>query len=39
MSQGNARRNDALFVENLARYLDGRPLENEVAASDVLAGS
>lgn len=38
MSVGNAARNDALFLENLDRYLKGAPLENEASASDVLAG-
>jgi len=38
MSSGNAPRNDALFVENLARYLSGQPLENVAAPQDVLGG-
>ena len=38
MSTGNAKRNDAIFVENLRRYLAGQPLENEATAADVLAG-
>lgn len=38
MSSGNAPRNDALFLENLARYLAGRPLENVADAKDVLGG-
>jgi phosphoglycerate dehydrogenase-like enzyme len=37
-SGGNAPRNDALFVENLSRYLAGRPLKNEADPKDVLAG-
>lgn len=36
MSSGNAPRNDALFVENLARYLAGKPLENVADPRDVL---
>jgi len=38
MSAGNAPRNDAIFVENLALYLAGEPLKNEASAADVLAG-
>jgi phosphoglycerate dehydrogenase-like enzyme len=30
MSSGNAGRTDALFLDNLARYIAGRPLLNEV---------
>ena len=37
-STGNAARNDALFVENLRRYLAGEPLEHEATAAEVLAG-
>ena len=38
MSAGNTVRNDALFVENLRRYLAGEALEHEAAAAEVLAG-
>jgi phosphoglycerate dehydrogenase-like enzyme len=38
MSAGNPVRNDALFVENLRRYLVGEALENEADPKDVLAG-
>ena len=38
MSAGNAPRNDAIFVENLRRYLAGEPLEHEATAEEVLAG-
>jgi phosphoglycerate dehydrogenase-like enzyme len=38
MSAGNAPRNDAIFVENLRRFLAGEPLEHEATAQDVLAG-
>jgi len=37
MGSGLAARSDALFVENLGRYLSGKPLLNEVAASEVTA--
>lgn len=36
MSSGNAPRNDALFLENLGRYLTGQPLENVADPKDVL---
>ena len=39
MSAGNAPRNDAIFVENLRRYLAGELLQHEVTADDVLAAS
>ncbi|MBU1375306.1 MAG: D-2-hydroxyacid dehydrogenase [Alphaproteobacteria bacterium] len=38
MSSGNAPRNDALFLENLGRYLAGQPLENVADPKDVLGG-
>lgn len=36
-SEGQGRRNDALFVENLRRYLAGEPLKNEADPKDVRA--
>lgn len=36
-SAGNIRRNDDLFLDNLRRYVEGRPLRLEVAASEVLS--
>lgn len=38
MSSGNARRNDALFVDNLGRLGRGEPLRNLADPKDVLAG-
>ncbi len=38
MSAGNASRNDAIFVENLRRYLANAPLQHEACAAEVLAG-
>jgi len=38
ITAGNVPRNDALFVENLRRYLAGEPLENEADPRDVLSG-
>jgi len=38
MSVGNAPRNDALFLDNLRRFVAGEPLEHEATAADVLAG-
>lgn len=38
MSSGNATRNDALFLENLARFVGGQPLLNAADPKDVLAG-
>jgi glyoxylate/hydroxypyruvate reductase len=35
---GNAARNDALFVDNIGRYVAGKPLLNEVDPKDVLGG-
>lgn len=35
---GNAARNDALFVDNVRRYVAGQALLNEVDPKDVLAG-
>ena len=39
VSSGLGARSDALFVENLGRYLAGQPLLNEVAREDVLASA
>lgn len=36
MSSGNAPRNDALFLDNLGRYLAGQPLRNVADPKDVL---
>jgi phosphoglycerate dehydrogenase-like enzyme len=30
LTEGSARRNDSIFVDNLRRYLAGQPLQNEV---------
>ena len=38
MGSGLSARTDALFVENLGRYLAGKPLVNEVAAEEVTGG-
>jgi hypothetical protein len=38
MSGGNAARNDALFVDNLRRYVAGEPLLNEADPKDVQSG-
>lgn len=38
ISDGQAARNDALFMENLGRYLKGEALINEADPKDVLAG-
>ena len=38
MGSGLQARSDALFVDNLTRYLAGEPLLNEVSAKDVLGG-
>ena len=39
MTVGNAARNDAIFVENLRRFLAGEPLMNEADPADVAAGA
>ena len=39
VSSGLGARSDALFVENVGRFLDGQPLLNEVAREEVLAGA
>lgn len=38
VTAGNVPRNDALFLDNLRRYLAGEPLENQADPKDVLAG-
>ena len=38
MSAGNTARNDALFLDNLRRFVQGEPLTNEADPKDVLAG-
>ena len=38
MSAGNAPRNDAIFLDNLRRFLAGEPLNNEARPEEVLAG-
>jgi phosphoglycerate dehydrogenase-like enzyme len=38
-SDGNAPRNDALFVANLRRFLAGEPLENEATPAEVLSAA
>jgi len=38
LSSGNAPRNDAVFLENLALYLAGQPLKDVADPKDVLAG-
>jgi phosphoglycerate dehydrogenase-like enzyme len=39
MSAGNAPRNDALFLDNLQRFVSGQPLLNAADPKDVLAGA
>jgi phosphoglycerate dehydrogenase-like enzyme len=39
VSSGLGARGDALFVENLGRFLAGQPLLNEVSREEVLAGA
>jgi len=39
VGSGLGARSDALFAENLGRFLDGRPLLNEVSREEVLAGA
>jgi len=39
VSSGLGPRSDALFVENLGRFLSGQPLLNEVSREEVLAGA
>ncbi len=36
---GNAARNDAVFLDNLRRFMAGEPLMNEASAADVAASS
>jgi phosphoglycerate dehydrogenase-like enzyme len=36
LGSGLSARSDALFLDNLGRFLAGRPLENEVSAKEVL---
>lgn len=38
VSEGQAARNDAQFLENLRRYMAGEPLVSEIRPQDVLAG-
>lgn len=38
ITEGQSARNDALFLENLRRYLAGQALLHEASAADVLAG-
>jgi phosphoglycerate dehydrogenase-like enzyme len=39
LGSGLSGRSDALFLDNLNRFLDGRPLLNAVTAEDVLGAA
>jgi phosphoglycerate dehydrogenase-like enzyme len=39
LGSGLTARGDALFVENLRRYLAGEPLKNEASAAEVTGGA
>jgi hypothetical protein len=38
VSSGNAKRNDALFLDNLGLWVAGQPLRNVADPKDVRAG-